>query len=130
MEYQVTVKGFKSGLNELLSGKVYDHRTKKYRNIIKNRNDALCMKFINLSKLKGKRIEKPIIIHYRFYVENKMHDRMNTASAFIKSFEDALQKCRIICNDGYDDVLTPTLYFEVDRQNPRVEVTVEVVEDE
>ena len=55
---------------------------------------------------------------------------MNTASAFIKSFEDALQKCGIICNDGYDDVLTPTLYFEVDRQNPRVEVTVEVVEDE
>ena len=89
MEYHVTVKGFKSGLNELLSGKVYDHRTKKYRNIIKNRNDALCMKFINLSNLKGKRIEKPIIIHYRFYVENKMHDRMNTASAFIKSFEDA-----------------------------------------
>ena len=130
MEYHVTVKGFKSGLNELLSGKVYDHRTKRYRNIIKNRNDALCMKFINLSNLKGKRIEKPIIIHYRFYVENKMHDRMNTASAFIKSFEDALQKCRIICNDGYDDVLTPTLYFEVDRQNPRVEVTVEVVEDE
>ena len=106
MEYHVTVKGFKSGLNELLSGKVYDHRTKKYRNIIKNRNDALCMKF------------------------NKMYDRMNTASAFIKSFEDSLQKCRIICNDGYDDVLTPTLYFEVDRQNPRVEVTVEVVEDE
>lgn len=35
MEYHVTVKGFKSGLNELLSGKVYDHRTKKYRNIIK-----------------------------------------------------------------------------------------------
>lgn len=88
------------------------------------------MKFINLSNLKGKRIEKPIIIHYRFYVENKMHDRMNTASAFIKSFEDALQKCRIICNDGYDDVLTPALYFEVDRQNPRVEVTIEVVEDE
>lgn len=88
------------------------------------------MKFINLSDLRGKKIDKPIIIHYRFYVENKMHDRMNTASAFIKSFEDALQKCGIICNDGYDDVLTPTLYFDVDRQNPRVEVTVEVVEDE
>ena len=47
-----------------------------------------------------------------------------------RAMVEAQGKCRIICNDGYDDVLTPTLYFEVDRQNPRVEVTVEVVEDE
>lgn len=50
MKYHVTVKGFKSGLNELLSGKIYDYRTKKYRNPVKNRNDALCAKFIKLSK--------------------------------------------------------------------------------
>ena len=47
----MTVKGFKSGLNELLSGKIYDYRTKKYRNPVKNRNDALCAKFIKLSKV-------------------------------------------------------------------------------
>ena len=64
-----------------------------------------------------------------FFVENKMHDRMNTASAFIKSFEDALQKCKVIRNDGYDDVLTPTLEFVIDKQNPRVEVIIEEVEE-
>ena len=46
MEYQVTVKGFKSGLNELLVGRVYDHRAKKYRNAVKNKNDAICVKYI------------------------------------------------------------------------------------
>lgn len=131
MKYHVTVKGFKSGLNELISGKVYDYRTKKYRNPVKNKNDGLCVKFIKLSKdLIGVHIDKPVIIHYSFYCENKMHDRMNTASAFIKSFEDALQKCGIIKNDGYDDVLTPTLEFSIDKQNPRVEVVIEEVEDE
>lgn len=130
MKYHVTVKGFESGLNELLKGRIYDHRTKKYRNAVKNRNDALCAKFIRLSRdLRGVHIDKPVIIHYAFYVENKMHDRMNTASAFIKSFEDALQKCNIICDDGYDDVLTPTLEFSIDKQNPRVEVIIEEVEE-
>lgn len=48
MEYQVTVKGFKSGLNELLVGRVYDHRTKKYRNAVKNKNDMIqCLQVAN-----------------------------------------------------------------------------------
>lgn len=131
MKYRVTVKGFKSGLNELLAGRTYDHRTKKYRNAVKNRNDAICVKCIKASKgLHGVKILKPIVIHYSFYCENKMHDRMNIASAFIKSFEDALQKCEVIKNDGFDDVLTPTLYFEVDKKNPRVEIIIEEKESE
>lgn len=126
----MTVKGFKSGLNELLGGRMYDHRTKKYRNPEKSRNDAICAKYIKLSKdLRGVKIERPVIIHYSFYCENKMHDRMNVASAFIKSFEDAMQKCRILRNDGWDDVLTPTLSFDIDKQKPRVEVTIEEVEE-
>lgn len=131
MQYHVTVKGFKSGLNELLGGRTYDHRTKKYRNPVKNRNDALCVKHIKSSKeLRGVKIDKPITIHYAFYCENKMHDRMNIASAFIKSFEDALQKCNVIKNDGFDDVLTPTLHFEVDKKNPRIEIVIEEKESE
>ena len=80
MEYQVTVKGFKSGLNELLVGRVYDHRAKKYRNAVKNKNDAICVKYIKASKdLHGVKIINPIVIHYSFYCENKRHDRMNIA---------------------------------------------------
>ena len=131
MQYHVTVKGFKSGLNELLAGRMYNRRTKKYGNQVKNRNDALCAKYIKSTKeLCGVKIDKPIIIHYAFYCENKMHDRMNIASAFIKSFEDALQKCKVIKNDGFDDVLTPTLYFELDRKNPRIEIVIEEKESE
>lgn len=130
MEYRLTVKNFESGLNELLKGRLYDYRTKKYRNTVKNQNDALCSKYIRLSKdLRGVHIDKPVIIHYEFYCKDKMHDRMNVASAFIKSFEDALQKCKVIKNDGWDYVLTPTLYFEIDRSNPRIEIVIEEVEN-
>ena len=111
MRYQVTVKGFKSGLNELIAGRMYDHRTKKYRNPIKNKNDALCVKYIKSSRsLRGVKIDRPIIIHYAFYCEDKMHDRMNIASAFIKSFEDALQKCNVrLCSKyGINAASKPT----------------------
>lgn len=128
MIYQLTVKGFNSGLNELLSGRIYDHRTKKYRNYVKNKNDDICCKAIQISKeLKDVCIVKPIIIHYSFFVKNKLHDRMNIASAFIKSFEDALQKCNVIKNDGWDDVLTPTLEFAIDKKEPRVEIIIEEI---
>lgn len=129
MEYHVTVKGFNSGLNELLSGRMYDRRTKRYFNPIKSRNDALCEKYIKHSELHGVHIVCPVKIDYSFYCENKMHDRMNVASAFIKSFEDALQKQKVIKNDGWNDVLTPTLEFEIDRKNPRVEVVIKEVKN-
>ena len=58
-----------------------------------------------------------------------MRDRMNVGSAFIKSFEDALQKCGVIKNDGWDDVLTPELHFSIDKENPRVEVSIKEMED-
>ena len=129
MQYELTIYGFNSGLNELIAGRTYDFRTKKYRNWVKNKNDDLCSKQIKQSCLAGVFIDKPIKIDYSFYVKNKMHDRMNTASAFIKSFEDSLQKCGVIKNDGYDYVLTPELSFAVDRGNPRVEIVISVIED-
>lgn len=127
--YRVIVKGYNSGLNELLDAQVhrYDARTKRtiVANPVKKKNDALCMKHIKLSKdLRGVKINGPVFMRYKFYVPDKKHDRSNYASAFIKSFEDALQKCKVIKNDTYDLVLTPELYFQVDKDNPRIEVEI------
>lgn len=127
MIYNFTVYGFDSGLNELLSGRMYDFRTKKYRNPVKNKNDLICQKAIN-SNMPGVKIEKPIVIGYRFYCKDKRRDRMNVASAFVKSFEDALQKCGVIKNDGWDDVLTPVLDFRIDRENPRIQVYIKEID--
>lgn len=123
MTYKVIVYGFDSGLNELLHGRIYDYRTKKYRNPEKNRNDNLCVKHIK-QQMKNVVIEYPITIGYRFFCKDKRHDRMNVASAFVKSFEDALQKCGVIDNDGWDDVLTPVFEFYIDKDNPRIEVYI------
>jgi hypothetical protein len=49
---------------------------------------------------------------------------MNLASATDKSFQDALQLCGVIKNDGWDDVIDITFNFYLDRENPRTEVTI------
>lgn len=131
--YRVVVKGYDSGLNELLQAqnKRWDSRLKKLivSNPEKLKNDRLCERAIR-SQLRGVRIESPVFMRYTFYVPNKKHDRSNTFSGFIKSWEDALQHCKVIENDSYDCVLDPQIKFFVDRQNPRIEIEiVEVIKE-
>ena len=78
MIYKLTVYGFDSGLNELLAGRMYDFRTKKYRNPVKNKNDLICQKAIN-EHMKGVKIDKPIVIGYKFFCKDKRHDRIRNA---------------------------------------------------
>ena len=129
MEYKITIYGFDSGLNEVLNGVHYDWRMKRVVNPVKKKNDELMIKQLRF-KSELKQIQTPIVIHYAFYVKDKRRDRMNIASAFDKSFEDALQKVGFLANDGFSDVLNATFEFHVDKENPRTEITITEVEKE
>lgn len=127
MNYRVTITKEYKGLNELLNGRFFDSRRRKYLNPVKQRNDYVCVEAIRKSDLANIHIDKPIIIHYAIYAKDKKHDKMNLLSAIDKSFEDALQKCGVIDNDGWNDIENITHSFCVDRQNPRVEIVVEEI---
>lgn len=129
MEYKIIIPGQMKGLNELLNGRYYDKRSRSYHNKVKSENDALCVDAIRFSRsLRKVKIRNPIIIDYRIFAGDKRHDRMNLLSAIDKSFEDALQKTGIIKNDGWDDVLNTTHSFYIDRENPRIEITITEVD--
>lgn len=123
MIHYVTILGQLKGLNELLAGRIYIPKNKRYVNRVKQNNDRQCIYYIR-EQLKGLKIEKPIAIHYDIYAQDKRHDRMNIASATDKSFQDALQLCGVIKNDGWDDVIDITFNFYLDRENPRTEITI------
>lgn len=125
--YEITIYGFDSGLNEVLNGVHFDYRLKRVVNPVKKKNDELMIKQLRF-KSELKKIQTPIVIHYAFYVKDKRRDRMNIASAFDKSFEDALQKVGFLANDGFNDVLNATFEFHVDKENPRTEITITEVE--
>lgn len=134
MTYQVVISNSKhtfplNGLNELLGGRMYNFRTKKYHNQVKADNDKICRLAIQ-KYMRGVKIDKPIKVTYHIFAQDKRHDRGNLASATEKSFLDALQEIKVIKNDGFDDVLDSTFITELDRNNPRIVVEIEEVERE
>jgi Holliday junction resolvase RusA-like endonuclease len=132
MTYRVVITNTKGtyplkGLNELLGGRMYNFRTKKYHNPVKCENDRLCLMAIR-KYMRGVKIDKPIQCTFWIYAQDKRHDRGNLYSACEKSFLDALQQAKVIQNDGFDDVYDSIFHTCVDRHNPHVEVEIEVVE--
>lgn len=115
------------GLNELLGGRTYNFRTKKYLNPVKSANDAICLRAIK-KYMRGVKIDKPIQCTYWIYAQDKRHDRGNLSAAVEKSFLDALQQAKVIPNDGFDDVLDSIFHTSVCKYDPRIEVEIEVIE--
>ena len=128
MKYRVVINNWTSGLNELLAGqeKRYDPRTRRMRvyNTEKTKNERLICRCLKEQGLSGIKLTKPIAIHYMIYAKDKRHDRGNLFSALDKCFCDALQTMKILPNDAWDWVIKISFDSEVDRQNPRAEITI------
>lgn len=134
MQYKVVISNTKGkfpikGLNELLNGRMYNFRTKKYHNSVKQENDRVCMQAIKKC-MPGIKIEKPIKCVFYIYAQDKRHDRGNLSSATEKSFLDALQMSGRLKNDSWNWVYDSEFHTDVDAKKPRVEVIIEEVEDQ
>ena len=132
MTYRVVIANYKGtfplkGLNDLLGGRIYNSRTKKYHNPVKAENDEVCRNAIR-KYLHGVHIDKPIQCTFWVYAKDKRHDRGNLCSATEKSFYDAMQLEKVIANDGWDDVLDSIFHTSVCKNDPRIEVEIEVIE--
>lgn len=77
-----------------------------------------------------KRIDKPVVIHYRFYEENRLRDVGNILAGADKVIEDALVKCGILPDDGQKWVHNIVPWFGVDKGNPRIEIGLQEIEEE
>lgn len=131
MTYKVVISNSKKtfplkGLNELLNGRMYNPRTKKYQNPVKRQNDDVCLKAIK-KQLRGLVISKPIRCHFHIYAQDKKHDRSNLCSSVSKSFADSLILAGVIKNDTWDLYLDETFCTEICKEFPRIEVLIEEV---
>lgn len=128
-EYNLTIIGFDTGLNELLNGVYFDWKTKRVVNRVKYKYDALIVKQLRFSEIRNVKLQTPIELFYKVYAKDKRHDRMNIGSAFDKCFQDSLQKAGILHNDGWDCVENAHFEFDIDKLNPRVEVRIVEIEN-
>lgn len=87
---------------------------------------CLCIRR-DLRKLK---IKQPIKLSYKFFEPNKKRDHDNVASFCMKVTQDALVEVGVIENDGWKNIVGFECEFDVDKDNPRIEVTITVYDEE
>lgn len=66
----------------------------------------------------------PVEIAFRFYEPNSRRDIDNVAGWGHKCILDALVKSEIIENDGWKQIRSISDEFYIDKNNPRIEVTI------
>lgn len=124
MQYKFTIDGRLDGQNDFIAA----NRTNPYKGNNMKRNNQQTVMWAIRQQLKKLKIEKPIHIHYKFIEKNKMRDKDNIASFAMKVIQDALVQVEVIKNDGWREVESFSCTFGVDKNNPRIEVTLEEVE--
>lgn len=132
MEYQFTIDGTLPNLNDLISAERQQIRVNgKFTtkgNELKQTNQELVIWHLR-KYLRGIHINNPIHIKYSFFEPNRKRDLDNISAFAHKVIQDALVKGGIIDNDGWKQIVGFEDHFDVDKENPRIEVTLTEVED-
>ena len=124
MKYLLTIPGRLDNLNDYIRAE----RTSKYKGAeMKADNEMLI--FIAIRRcLRGVKIQKPVMMSYRWYEKNSRRDLDNISSFGRKVIQDALVKDGILENDGWNDIKGFSDAFYIDKNNPRIEVEIVEIE--
>lgn len=125
MRYMFTIPGKLPGLNEYIAAE-RRHRLKAAQ--MKARYEKIIQWCIR-NDLGSLRITDPVFIDYHFYEPNRRRDKSNISGYARKMIEDALVKCRVLENDGWRNIAGYQDRFDVDKNRPRIEITI-MTEDE
>ena len=94
------------------------------RNKVKQEFHKMVDKVVSKTTL----VKSPLQTHYKVYYKNKLSDAPNIVAVIDKFLMDALQECGVIVNDNVQHYIKSSWeVIEQDRDNPRVEVTVEEI---
>lgn len=122
MEYELTIPGRLTGLNEYIA----DERTNRYKAAkLKRKNEDIIATAIK-QQLRGIEVKSPVEMHYLWVEPDRRRDRDNIA--FAKKFvQDALVNAGVLRDDGWNHVVGFSDRFGVDKINPRIEVLIKEV---
>jgi len=77
--------------------------------------------------LRDVRINKPVFMEYIWVEPNKRRDLDNISSFGRKVIQDSLVQCGVLKGDGWKYVVGFSDRFDVDRDNPRIEILIREV---
>ena len=118
-EHTLVIPGTLPGLNDYIDA----CRASKYGAAQMKKRVQTDIEWCILKQLKNVRITQPVILLFRWIEPNRRRDIDNIA--FAKKFIiDALVEMKVLMNDGWKHVEGFADSFDVDSDNPRVEITI------
>lgn len=126
MEYRIVIEGRFHGMNEFIAA---NRQHPKAGNRMKMEAESIISAYVR-KNMKDTEVKEPVILHYKYYEQNARRDMDNISGFFHKVFQDAIVKCGVLKNDGWKNIRGFTDKFYIDKDQPRIEVTIEEVEME
>lgn len=120
MEHQLVILGRLPGINEYTAANRQNYQAGG--KMKKQAQETIIWQI--RQQLRGLHITKPVILKYMFYEQNKKRDLDNVAGFAHKVIQDSLVVSKVLVNDGWDYVTGFVDQFALDRDNPRIEVTI------
>ena len=124
MEYLLIIPGTLPNLNDYIAAE----RTNRHKGAKMKADSGNVVAVAIRQCLRGVRIEKPVYMKYTWYEPNKRRDLDNISSFGRKVIQDALVNAAALKDDGWKHVVGFSDRFEVDKENPRIEVIIKEVE--
>lgn len=121
---KLVIRGKLPGLNEYIDA---CRREPRLGNRMKREAEDLVIWSAKAS-LRGK-IQTPCVMHYTWVEPNRKRDLDNISAFGRKVIQDALVRAKYLSGDGWAHISGFTDTFQVDRKNPRIEVTFEEVKE-
>ena len=120
VEYSFTIPGRLDGLNDYTAA----NRTNPHKGGKAKRDNELLVIGCIRHQLRGIHITDPVLIYYHFYEKDMRRDGDNIVSCGAKFIQDSLTKTQVLQEDNRKCI--PNFYHDVsvDRENPRIEVTI------
>lgn len=123
MEYLLTIPGTLNNLNNYIAAE----RTNRHKGAkMKADNEKIVIVAIRQCMM-GVRIEKPVFMEYTWFEPSRRRDKDNISSFGRKVIQDALVDTGVLKDDGWKYVVGFSDRFEVDKNNPRIEIKIKEV---
>ena len=120
MTYQFIIYGRLSGLNKYTAA----NRTNPHKGSKQKRQNQEKIIWEIKKQLRDVKITKPVLMYYQFYEKDRRRDKDNILSSAVKFIQDSLVKTKVLEDDNQKHI--HNFYFDtfVDKENPRIEVTI------
>ena len=119
MTHTLTIPGQLPSLNEYIAAE----RANRYKAAAMKRDAEQLIGLYARSQLRGVRFTGPVMMRYTWYEPNRRRAKDNIAFAR-KFIQDALVSAGVLQGDGWSCIGGFSDAFEVDGQNPHIEVHI------